>query len=48
MLKIIYLCIILFIVVMIIWNMIKEEKVFNQIDAALTLVPLILRLLLIK
>lgn len=44
----IYLGIILFLLVFIIWNMIKEKNIFLQIDAALVIIPLVLRLLLIK
>ena len=44
----IYLGIVLFLLVFIIWNMIKEKNIFLQIDAALVIIPLILRLLLIK
>ena len=32
----------------IIWNMFREKDILKQLDAALVLVPLILRLLLIK
>ena len=42
----IYLAIVLFLLVFIVWNMIQEKNV--QIDAALVVVPLVLRLLLIK
>ena len=49
MLKIIYLAIIALLVVLILVNMFKKEKnVTFQIDAMLVLIPLILRLLLIK
>lgn len=44
----VYLAIILLLIVNIVWNMLREKKLFNQIDAALVLVPLVLRLLLIK
>lgn len=44
----IYLLILLFVIVLIIKNMFKAESIFDQIDASLVLVPLILRLLLIK
>lgn len=44
----IYLGIVLFLLVFIIWNMIKEKNIFLQIDAALVIIPLVLRLLLIK
>lgn len=44
----IYLGIVLLLVIFIIMNMFKENDLFFQIDAALVLVPLILRLFLIK
>ena len=43
----IYLGIVLFLLVFIVWNMIKEKNILFQIDAALVVVPLVLRLLLI-
>lgn len=44
----IYLGIILFLLISIVWNMIEEKSIFSQIDAALVIIPLVLRLLLIK
>jgi hypothetical protein len=44
----IYLGIVLLIVILILKNMFEEKDIFFQIDAALVLIPLILRLLLIK
>ena len=44
----VYLGIVLFLLVFILWNMFKEKDLFFQIDAALVIVPLVLRLLLIK
>lgn len=44
----IYLAIVLFLLVFIVWNMFHEKSILAQIDAALVLVPLVLRLLLIK
>lgn len=44
----IYLGIVLFLLVFIVWNMFKEKNVLLQIDAALVVVCLVLRLLLIK
>lgn len=44
----IYLAIVLFLLVFIIRNMVKEKDLLLQIDAALVVVPLVLRLLLIK
>ena len=43
-----YLGIILFLLVQIVWNMMTEKNLMVQIDAALVIVPLVLRLLLIK
>jgi len=48
MLLYVYLGIVLFLLVFILWNMFKEKDLFFQIDAALVVVPLVLRLLLIK
>ncbi|MBQ9387730.1 MAG: hypothetical protein IJU01_03605 [Lachnospiraceae bacterium] len=44
----IYLLIIVFLLVFIIWNMITEKDVLRQIDAALVIIPLLLRLFLVK
>lgn len=44
----IYLGIIALLIILILWNMYEEEELFNQIDSALVLIPLVLRLLLIK
>lgn len=44
----IYLAIILFLLVFIIWNMFTEQNLLTQIDAVLVIIPLVLRLLLIK
>ena len=43
-----YLGIILFLLVLIVWNMMTEKNLMVQIDAALVIVPLVMRLLLIK
>ena len=43
-----YLGIRLFLLVLIVWNMMTEKNLMVQIDAALVIVPLVLRLLLIK
>lgn len=48
MLKFIYLGIILILLALIIKNMFKEKSLFFKIDCALVIIPLILRLLLIK
>ncbi|MEG1773345.1 MAG: hypothetical protein RR320_00680 [Oscillospiraceae bacterium] len=44
----VYLGIVLFLLVFIIWNMFEEKDILLQLDAALVVVPLVLRLLLIK
>ena len=44
----VYLGLVLLLVIGIVWNMFREKDVLKQMDAALVLVPLILRLLLIK
>ena len=38
----------MFLLVLIVWNMMTEKNLMVQIDAALVIVPLVLRLLLIK
>ncbi len=48
MLLYVYLVIIALLLVFIIWNMFDEKDVLKQIDAALVIVALALRLLLIK
>jgi len=48
MLLYIYLGLVLFLLVFIIKNMFQEKNLLLQIDAALVVVPLILRLFLIK
>jgi cbb3-type cytochrome oxidase subunit 3 len=44
----IYQAITLTIVLLIVWHMFRERKLKEQIEAALVLLPLILRLLMIK
>ena len=44
----IYLLIVALLLILIIWNMFAEKDVFRQIDAALVIIPLVLRLFLIK
>ena len=48
MLLYVYLGLVLFLLVFVIKNMVREKNVMLQIDAALVVVPLVLRLLLIK
>ncbi len=47
-LKYVYLAIVALLLVLILTNMFKKDKFLYQLDAALVLIPLILRLLLIK
>jgi hypothetical protein len=44
----IYRCIVLFIVLLVGWNVMREKRVVRQMAGALVLIPLILRMLLIK
>ena len=48
MITIIYRLIILLVLVFTVWNLFTEEKVSMQANAALVLIPLVLRLLMIK
>ena len=48
MLLYVYLGLVLFLLVFVIKNMVPEKNLMLQIDAALVVVPLVLRLLLIK
>ena len=47
MLLYVYLGLVLFLLVFVIKNMVREKNLMLQIDAALVVVPLVLRLLLI-
>ena len=47
-LKYIYLAIIALLLVFIVANMFRKDKLLYQIDAALVLIPLVLRLVLVK
>lgn len=47
-LKYVYLGIVALLLVLIVANMFKKDKLLYQLDAALVIIPLILRLLLIK
>lgn len=44
----IYQGIALIVVLLIVWHMVRERRLKEQIEAALVLLPLILRLLMIK
>lgn len=48
MLLYVYLGLVLFLLVFVIKNMVREKNLMLQINAALVVVPLVLRLLLIK
>ena len=48
MLLYVYLGLVLFLLVFVIKNMVREKNLMLQIDAALVVVPLVLRLLLIR
>lgn len=48
MLLYVYLGLVLFLLVFVIKNMVREKNLMLQSDAALVVVPLVLRLLLIK
>ena len=48
MLLYVYLGLVLFLLVFVIKNMVREKNLMLQIDAALVVVPLVLRLLLVK
>ena len=47
-LKYVYLAIVALLLVLILTNMFKKDKFLYQLDATLVIIPLILRLLLIK
>ena len=47
-LTVIYLAIVAMLLFFICWNMFTEKDVMKQIDAALVMIPLLLRLFLIK
>lgn len=47
-LTVIYLAIIVMLLGLVIWNMFTEKDIMVQIDAALIIIPLVLRLFLIK
>lgn len=44
----IYLTIILFILILVILNLLSEKNIPKQLNAALVIIPLLLRLLMIK
>ncbi len=44
----IYLGIVFYVLVLVILNLLTEKKISNQLNAAMVIIPMILRLLLIK
>ena len=44
----IYRLIVLYILTLVIWNLIEEEKIRNQVNNSLVIIPLVLRVLMIK
>lgn len=44
----IYLAITLYILILVVMNLIEDKKISHQINAALVIIPLILRLFMIK
>lgn len=48
MLTVIYRILLALIVGLVGWNLFSEEKLTNQINAAMVLIPLVLRVLMIK
>ncbi|NLC33314.1 MAG: hypothetical protein GX781_08455 [Clostridiales bacterium] len=45
---IVYLIILAFVLGLVIWNLWTEKKLVNQLTAVMVIIPLVLRLLLIK
>ncbi len=45
---IVYLIILAFVLGLVVWNLWTEKKLVNQITAMMVIVPLVLRLLMIK
>jgi len=48
MLTIIYRLIVLFVTILIVWDMFKEKNFWSQLTGAIVIVPFILRMLMIK
>lgn len=44
----IYLALVLYVLVMVILNLLEEEDLMKQLNAALVIIPLLLRILMIK
>lgn len=45
---IVYLVILAAVLALVIWNLFTEEKLVNQLTAVMVIIPLVLRLLMIK
>ena len=45
---IVYLIILAFVLGLVVWNLWTEKKLMNQLTAMMVIIPLVLRLLLIK
>ena len=45
---IVYLVILTLVLALVIWNLLTEKKLVNQLTALMVIVPLVLRLLMIK
>jgi len=48
MLTIIYQLIIVYFIILIVWDMFKERNIWNQLTCSIVLIPFILRVLMIK
>ena len=48
MITLIYRGIIALVVLLVIWNLYTDKKITNQLNCAMVLIPLVLRMLLIK
>ena len=48
MITLIYRGIIALVVILVIWNLYTDKKITNQLNCAMVLIPLVLRMLLIK
>lgn len=48
MLTYIYLGLVAIVLALVIWNLFTEKKIINQLSAIMVVIPLVLRLLLIK
>lgn len=48
MLTYIYLALVAIVLALVIWNLFTEKKIINQLSAIMVVIPLVLRLLLIK